>query len=488
MVDTLIKNGKIVTGDGIVQGGIAIEEGRIVSIASDQYLPEGAQTIDAGGKYIIPGLIDPQAPVGIRAVKATAEEEMQRESAAALVSGVTTWGIELTSNPLDEELAREEDNPLFSRGFPTFQKKGEQNFRNDFFFMPIFVTEAQILEIPRLYEQFGITSFKFYLHLRTRRIIESWFVAQLYGYKEDIDDGSIFQAFELISELGPPAVACIHPQNLEISRVLQARLKEAGRNDMAAWDEASPDFCEVGYVRNWAYYAKVTNCPIHLMHVTSEAAINEIKRARAEGIRITALTSPDHLALDREVWKKTPPLRDRSTREKLWEGLRDGLINCLGTDHVNLMESRELMRGEDVWSMRTGFSSRVEGYLPVMLSEGVNKGRISLQRMVQVACENPAKIFGLYPQKGTIRVGSDADLVVIDLDLTRKVNDDQILSMSGWTVYAGQEMKGWPVMVVLRGDVVMEWPKEEIRPKIIGTPKGRYLRRGSGYQSYPLVE
>jgi len=108
--------------------------------------------------------------------------------------------------------------------------------------------------------------------------------------------------------------------------------------------------------------------------------------------------------------------------------------------------------------------------------------------MVQVTCENPAKIFGLYPKKGTIRIGSDADFVIVDLNLTRKVTDDQILSSAGWTIYDGWEMKGWPVMVILRGDVVLEWPEEEVKPRIIGTPKGRYVLRVPGHASYPLEQ
>lgn len=484
MADLVVKNGKIVTGDGVVQGGIAIEEGRIAAIASDKALPHGTQTVDVHGRYILPGLVDPETHTG---TKFPFEEDIQSESCAALASGVTTWGIQLTSRLLDSQLAKTEDNPLFSKAFPAFKKAGDQYCRTDYFLVPIFTTEDQVLEIPKLAQQFGITSFKYYLHLQSRRIIESWRPAHFwYGFKESSDDSLIYLGLELTGQLGPPGIVCFHAENQEICRIFAERLQKAGRKDLAAWDEKAPYFCEAGHVRTWAYYAKAANCPIYFVHVTTEESVQEILHARAGGLRVFGQTGTEYLCFDYNVWKKVPTLRDRQTIEKLWQALSNGYTQCTGSDHVNLMESKEEMRGEDVWSMRSGYPSRVEAHLPVLLSEGVNKGRISLSRMVQVACENPAKIFGLFPKKGTIHVGSDADLVVVDLDLVRRVTNSQILSSSGWTMWEGWEMKGWPVMVILRGDVVMEWPEGQIKPRMVGAPKGRYLPRIHGYASYPI--
>lgn len=485
MVDMIIKNGRIVTSDGIILGGIAIEEGRIVAIASDQYLPKGIHTIDVGGKYLIPGIVDPETHTGTRFAF---KQDIQSESCAALAGGVTTWGIQLTSRLLDPQLAAKEDAPLFSKTFPAFQKAGDEYCRTDYFFVPIFVTEAQVLEIPKLAEQFGITSFKYYLHLQSRRIIENWRPAGWYGFKESSDDSLVYLGLELTAQIGPPGIVCFHPENQEISRIFAERLQKSGRKDLAAWNEKTPHFCEAGHIRTWAYYAKAANCPIYFVHVTTEESIKEILQARTDGLRIFGETGTEYLFFDYNVWKKVPTLRDRQTIEKLWRALSNGTTNCTGTDHVNIGETKEEMTGEDVWSMKSGYPSRVEAHLPVLLSEGVNKGRISLSRLIQVACENPAKIFGLFPKKGTIRIGSDADLVVIDLNLTRKVTNDQILSSSGWTMWEGREMKGWPVMVILRGDVVMEWPEGEVRPRIIGPPKGKYLPRILDHQFYPLVQ
>ena len=134
----------------------------------------------------------------------------------------------------------------------------------------------------------------------------------------------------------------------------------------------------------------------------------------------------------------------------------------------------------DIWATKTGFPSRGEAALPVMLNDGVNRGRISLQRLVEVCCENPARIFGIYPKKGVIAPGSDADLVAVDLNRKVTVTNDMVHSSAGWTLWEGREMKGWPVMTMLRGEVIAEWADGGRRPEIVSKPFGRYLPRSLG--------
>jgi dihydropyrimidinase len=481
MAELILRNGKIVSGEGIVNGGIAVEEGKIVAMGPDQLLIHGTQTIDVGGRYILPGLVDPESHVG---AKFPFEEDIQSESCAALAGGVTTWGIQLSSRMLDPQLASTEENAPVSKTFPAFQRAGDQHCRTDYFLTPVFVTEDQVMEIPELARKFGMTSFKFFLHLQSQRMIKSWRPASWYGFKESLDDGFIYLGLDLTAQLGPPGVVCLHPENEGISRIFAERLLKAGRRDLSAWEEKEPPFCEAGHIRTWAYYARAANCPVYFMHVTTQESVSEIVEARARGGTVFGQVGAEYLSLDRKIWKKSPPLRAPATIAKLWEALSHGDVDSTGSDHVNIKEPRNKIRGEDVWSMISGYPSRVEAHLPILLSDGVHQGRISLPRVVQIACENPAKIFGLYPRKGTLQVGSDADMVIVDLDLVRKVSNDQILSSSGWTMWEGREMKGWPVMVVLRGNVVMEWPVESVKPKIIGPPRGKYLPRVLGQARY----
>jgi dihydropyrimidinase/dihydroorotase len=212
--------------------------------------------------------------------------------------------------------------------------------------------------------------------------------------------------------------------------------------------------------------------------------MDEVERARKEGLTIFAQTAPCYLSLAKDTWKLNVPLRSRETIERIWTGLREGRIHCVGTDHVNHGVPRAEMEVKgDVWKSVSGFSSRVEAYLQVMLSLGVNQGRISLERMVECCCENNAKVFGLFPKKGTIRVGSDGDIVVVDLNKKATVKPDMLYTSSGWSIYEGWEFTGWPVMTIVRGNVVAEWSDRSNSMEMVGDPVGRYVPRKPGSQS-----
>jgi dihydroorotase-like cyclic amidohydrolase len=234
-------------------------------------------------------------------------------------------------------------------------------------------------------------------------------------------------------------------------------------------------------VHAYTYYARILKCPLYIQHTTTPETIDEITRARADGATIYAQTGPHYLSLTEDMWRINVPLRSAETIEILWEALADGRIDTVGSDHTNTGRPRKEMEVPgDIWATRTGFSSRGEAALPVMLNDGVNRGRISLVRMVQVCSENTARIFGLYPKKGVIAPGSDADLVVVDLDRKVKVTSDMVHSSAGWTLWEGREMKGWPVMTMLRGKVIAEWADGEKRPEITSKPFGRYQPRSLG--------
>jgi dihydropyrimidinase/dihydroorotase len=179
----------------------------------------------------------------------------------------------------------------------------------------------------------------------------------------------------------------------------------------------------------------------------------------------------------------------------LWEALNKGRgIDVIGSDHVCWgrtlaeIEKTGLEYKKDIWTVYEGFVGRGEGMLPLLLSEGVNKGRISLERLVQVCCEDTARIFGLYPKKGTISIGSDADLVLVDLDKTKTMTRDQVLNYLGWSIYEGWEIKGWPVMTILRGEIKVEWNEGEPRTTILGEPGGEYLPRKPEGSSLPPMQ
>lgn len=307
------------------------------------------------------------------------------------------------------------------------------------------------------------------------------------------DDGAVYLAMRSVAEMGPPGLLCLHCENWEIARILKEDLIVAGRTDVSAWDDHSPAFCEAGHLRTYAYYARQTNCPLYIIHCTTPETLDEIIKAKAEGVDITGQAQPHYLVLDKSAAVINVPLRSSENHPKLWAALRSGVLDSVGGDNIWTAMSLEQIKEtgkrypDPVWTSRVdNFNGGTQAVLPILLSEGVNKGNLSLSRLVEVYCENPARKFGLYPKKGTLSIGSDADLVIVDLDRKEEWTSEMCFSRAGWSIYEGWELTGWPVMTILRGDVVMEWPDGEPRARIIGSPKGEYIPRIPGAEQYPI--
>ena len=466
--DIVFKNGLVVTPSGVIEGGVAIVGEKIVAVGGDAFLPDTEREIDLAGKYLMPGVIDPECHLGSHRPLA---EDFQSETRAAAAAGVTTWGMQLVSLAITggaDQVKGPADIPSFTKAMPLYYE-ASRSAAIDFFLTPIVSTDEHVREIPYLAKEHGISSFK--LHLQMQGPWKSSWPAYFF------DDGSIYSVFQSVAKLGAPAIALLHCENWEIAQVLQKQLMDAGRTDMGAWDDRSPAFTEVGHARTYLYYARVAGCPIYIVHCTTTDTVAEIEKAKGEGLTVYSEIGTHYLVLHKDAWKINVPLRDRSTHEALWQALSSGGIDCIGSDHVAHSRTRESMETGNVWTTTSGFPSRVEGMLPMMLSEGVNRGRISIERLAQVASENPARIFGLYPKKGAILPGSDADLVVIDLKRRARITKELLHTITPWSVYEGWNVTGWPVMTLVRGNIVMEWPDNARRAKVTDAFEGQYLRR-----------
>ncbi|MBI3076142.1 MAG: amidohydrolase family protein [Deltaproteobacteria bacterium] len=488
LIDLAVVNGTVVTPAGSRAMGIGVRDGRIVAIAPSPLLPRAREVIDAAGKFVMPGVVDPEAHLG---TGTPLKEDVITETRAAAVGGVTTWGIQNPSPRMGPGPFKPEVDPAdvvsFRKVLPFAISLFEEHSMVDVFFTPQMETEEQASEIEQVAREFGVTSYKFYLHCKRPELDQFWGTRRR-GLAAGFDDGVVYLALEAMARVGPPGVICFHPENWEIVRVLEKRLIGQGRMDMAAWSDRSPHFCEAHHVRSYAYLARVTGCPIYFVHVTTPESVEEIWKARAEGARITAQTGPQYLYMRRGEWKLNVPLRDEAAIEQLWRAVRDGDIDCLGSDHVLAVGRREEMEVKgDVWRTKSGYPSRVEATLSIMLSEGVNQGRLSFERLVELYCENPARAFGLYPRKGAIEVGADADLVIVDRGRQETIRREMIHGRPGWSLYEGRTLKGWPVMTILRGQVIMRWKDGDPRAEIVGKPQGRYLRRIPGAPRYPLA-
>ncbi len=450
--DLVIKNGRIVTPLGTNFGSIGIKAGTISAIAGQDSQLAGASTIDAEGKYVIPGIVDPHVHLGLRTAFS---DDVRTETRAAAAGGVTSIGIHL--NVKGENLIAG-----FERGaFDHFKNDFESNSVVDGFFHVPIKDERSFEEIP-VYPKIGITSYKL-----------TWGEVGAEG------DVGLYRIMEKVSELGDRVRGIIHAENRELAAFFADRLDKQGRRDFPAWNDSRPWFCEAEFMEKSILYAEVTKCPIYFEHVTIGRAIEILTRAKNRGVNVKAETCPQYLALtsdDKGVMSAyppfghvNPPLRNRESIDLLWGGIAAGIIDCIGSDHAPYAKKD---KGNTIWDAPPGLGNLTEMTLPVLLSEGVNKGRISIEKLVDLCCYSPARIFGLYPRKGGIVVGADADLVILDENERRKVSPQILHSLCDWSPYDGWELKGWPVATFLRGQAVAK------NGKIVGsTGAGKWLAR-----------
>lgn len=453
-VDITIKNGRIVSPHGIVKKGIAIDGEKIVAIADDDDLPQAQKTIDARGNFILPGIIDVHVHTGLYV---PLDEEI-RDTYAAAYSGVTTIG-----NYVGMRLSAQRDS--YELVFDRWRDIWERNSLSDVFFHGNIVSDTNINEITINAHRYGITSFKFMMINKGPEVLK----AGLYS----VDDGVLWLGFKEIATLGYPARALVHCENREIIDRIEPLLKATGRQDTAVWAEAHPGFCEIIDAEKAISLAKLTGAPLYIVHIASAGTVDVLASARAEGVDVVGETCPHYLALTQiaslgPLGKVNPPLGDEASQERLWQGIRDGTISCLGSDHCSV--TRELKK--DMWAPIQGMPG-LDALLPIMLSEGVNKGRITLEKLVEVCCESNAKIFGLYPKKGTLQVGSDGDIVIVDLGKKAKLSASSAhYALADYTPYEGWEVKGWPVLTMLRGTILVEDGELKVKPGL-----GKYLPR-----------
>lgn len=426
--------------------GIGIKNEKIAMLGKNEYMVEAAQIIDAKGKYILPGLVDPHVHIGYPDWEWC--EDCIATTKAAIAGGVTTVMDFLT-----------EENCLKEQNFKNKETFELLSYCDGAFHAAVY-TDKHIAQIMEMATDSGVSSFKFYLPFRGPNIAE----------KNVLDDGKIYEGFKKIANLEAPAIATVHAENIEIVNNLQNKFKK--KTGQVNWNDVRPSVCEVESIRRVAFFAKETGCPIYIVHVSTKEGVEEIRKAQLEGIRIVGETCPHYLLLniensDRILGKIDPPIRYRDDNDALWEGIRTGVIDCVGSDH----SSCALKHKNEFWSATVGFSG-VQTILPVMLSEGVNKRRITIEKVAEVCSYNAAKTFGLFPQKGMIQVGADADLVLVDLSLEKTVHADDLYHISDFTPFEGLSFKGWPIATFLRGKLVAQEGRI-----ISGGGVGKYISR-----------
>lgn len=427
-VDLAIRNARVVTHAGEFHGGVAVEDGVIAAVGADEVLPPAERVIDADGRALLPGVIDPHCHLG---VNYPYDEDMRDQTAAAASGGITTILLYIRNKG-------ESYIPFYEER----RAVGEENVHVDFGFHFGIQREEHVHEIPRIAAETGVRSFKLY-----------------FGYEPDnpigivpANDGWVYATMRAAASL-PGGVVSVHCENTGIATWLKHELMATGRQDLGAYTESRPAFCEVETVQRMITLAELTGCPLYVVHTTAAGAPPIAALARARGVDVTIETCPHYLTrtcydedLDMRA-KISPPLRDRAEVEGLWEALLSGQVHSLGSDHVPFLPKQ----GKDLWDEKPGIVS-FPWELPLLITEGVHKRGLPLSRLVELNSYTPARRFGLYPRKGALQPGADADLVLVDLDGEREV----VHEGKGTCIYEGMKLRGWPVLTVARGRVVFE--------------------------------
>lgn len=425
--DLIITNARLVDHAGERHGAIAVDGGRIVAVGDHRSMPDSERRIDAGGKVVMPGLVDPHCHLG---VNYGYDEDMRTETLGAAAGGVTTILL----------FARSMEGPYV----PFYQDRrarGEANAVIDFGFHFGIQRPEHVGEIAEIAEKTGVQSFKCHMGYEPGNPI---------GIVSSTD-GWVFGAMREAAKL-PRGVVSVHCENTELVELLKKDMMATGRQDLAAYTESRPVFVEEEAIARMIRLSEATGCPLYVVHTTASNGPRMAAEARIRGADVTIETCPHYLtrtAHDEDLGptaKISPPLRDRQQLEGLWEGMLSGQIGTLGTDHVPFQKT-----GGDLWTEKPGVVT-FPWELPLMLHFGVHERGMSLSRLSALNSTNPAQQFGLYPQKGSLMIGSDADLVMVDLNEERVVEH----TGKGTCLYEGWKLRGWPVLTVSRGDIVYD--------------------------------
>lgn len=458
-LDVVVRGGQVVTSTEVLDVAIGIKDGTFAALAPADVLPDADRVIDARGKIVLPGAIDCHLHLGPE------YDDWRGGPIAAAHAGLTTLlGFALydhtTKETLPHAIKRLRDDT------------GRQSVL-DFGFHFILANTPYILDgIPEAVDM-GVTSFKLFMTYKKRP-------------PRMCPDDFICRAMEIIAKAG--GMTQLHCENGDVLDYLEDKAMAEGRVHPRYFPATCPDWAEEEAINRAILMGAMTGSPVYVVHLSTQLGLERIKRAQAQGQRVWTETCPQYLLLDDSLMeqhgpfaKMGPPLRsqDGPDRDALWAGMAHGYVSTVGSDHSPRSKEAKEPGWQNVFVYPDGKpipfgAPSVETMVPLMYSEGVVKRGLPLTWMARVLAENPARIFGLAGRKGAIRVGADADLLIIDPEAQWTMRAADLRGIAGMTLYEGWPMRGKPWMTLLRGRVLLNQGKLEQEPGY-----GQFLKRGA---------
>lgn len=451
----LIQNGEIVSDGQRYKADVLVEGETIAQIGANLLAPADATIIDATGQYVFPGFIDPHVHIHLPFMGTFAKDTHTTGSKAALFGGTTTY-IEMLCPAGNEKLMD---------GWNTWSKLAAGNSACDYsFHIGVTRWDDETAATLRELAGQGMKSFKVFL---------------AYKGAFGIDDHALYQVCKLAAELG--VVVTAHCENADLVYELQQKLLAEGKTGPEWHEPSRPESVEAEGTTHFATFLEMTGAKGYVVHLSNARALKAALNAKARGVDISVEVVIPHLTLDKTFAEKggiegakyvmSPPLRDKSNQPQLWLALEKGEIDTVATDHCPFDVAQKHMGDGNFTKIPNGIPA-IEDRVNLLYTYGVSRGNISLERFVDAASTRTAKIFGLYPRKGTISVGSDADLVIYDPKYRGKISKATGHMNNDYSGYEGVDIDGKPSVVTVRGEIAVQGGE------FVGTEgRGQLLRR-----------
>jgi dihydropyrimidinase len=456
--DTIIKNGTVVTATDTYIADIAVANGKVPAIGANLPVDNASKIIDASGKLVLPGGIDVHTHLDMPFGGTTSADDFETGTRAAAFGGTTTL-IDFAIQYKGQQLRQ---------AFDTWMSKAASKAVCDYAFHCIVtdISGGQLSEMNDLIHE-GVTSFKLFM---------------AYPGVFMLDDGSIFKALQNTAKNG--ALVCMHAENGSAIDVIVQQALAEGKKAPKYHALTRPTTAEAEAVGRAIALAEIAGAPLYIVHLSCNEALEKIREARDRGLPVYAETCPQYLYLSLEnmdapgfegaKYVFTPPLREKWHQEKLWNGLKRDHLQVVSTDHCPFCFKEQKELGRDDFTKIPNGGPGVEHRMSLIYSGGVASGRFSVNRFVELVSTTPAKLFGLYPRKGTIAVGSDADLVIFDPKRKHTISAATHHMRVDYSMFEGIEVTGMADVVLSRGRVVVE------EDKFLGKAgQGEFLRRAT---------